>query len=134
MRISTTTSPLMPCAFTRRPTVNSKGAPCACAPLLVGVHHVDADTAAADTGDKRAQRGRGTSAATDHLAQVVGMDAYFDSPPTPTGHKLHPDIVGVVDNPADQMLNSVDDDRTHVRQLSAVGSDDSPPSTGVSAC
>jgi hypothetical protein len=71
------------------------------APLLVGVHHVDADTAATNTGDQRAQRGRGTSPSTDHLAQIVGMDMYFDSPPTPIGHELHPDIVRVVDDPAD---------------------------------
>src|SRR5262249_14898298 len=61
------------------------------------------------------------------------MDMYFDSPPTPVGHKLHPDIVRVVDDPADQMLNSVDDDGTHCAgQLSVVGSDCSPPSAGAS--
>jgi hypothetical protein len=41
------------------------------------------------------------------------MDVYFHSSPAPTGHHVHPDIVRVVDDPPDQMLNSVHDDGTH---------------------
>src|SRR6516165_12742289 len=117
-----------------------QGSSISSAPLPVGVHHVDADTAATDPGDECAQRGRGASPATDHLAQVVGMDMHFHSSPTPTGNQVDPNIVGVVDDPADQMLDSVNDDRTHrARQLSAdgwagsVGSGCSPPSAGASA-
>src|SRR6516165_10845136 len=107
------------------------------APLPVGVHHVDADTAATDPGDQCAQRGCGASPATDHLAQVVGVDVHFHGSPTPTGNQVDPNIVGVVDDPADQMLDSVNDDRTHrAGQLSvddSVGSGCSPPSAGASA-
>src|SRR5258708_4556086 len=120
----------MPCAFTTRPTTNSKAVP----GLLVGVHHVDADTAAADAGDQRAQRGRGTSPATDHLAQIVGVDMNFDSPPAPIGHQVHPDIVRVVHDPTYEMLNCIDYDRTHgVRQPSVVGSAGSSACAGASA-
>lgn len=57
VRISTTTSPVTPCDFTTRPTTSSMSG----APLLVGVHHVDADTAATDTGYQSAQCGSGAS-------------------------------------------------------------------------
>src|SRR6185312_13091666 len=104
-------------------------------------HHVDANTSATDTGDQRTQRGRGTPAATDHLAQIVWMNMDLDGASTPAGHHVHPDIVGVVDDPPDQVLDSVDDDGTHcARQLSsdaAAGSplsDCSAPSADVSAC
>src|ERR1700730_12795983 len=93
------------------------------APLLVGVHHVDADAAATDPGEQRAQRGRGAHAATHLLAEVVGMHMHLHRAPTPTGHHVDPDIVGIVDDPADQMLDSVDHDRAHAGQ----------PSVGASA-
>jgi hypothetical protein len=102
--------------------------------LLVGVHHVDADAAATDAGNQRAQRGRGASAATNDFAQIVGVHMNFDSPPAPTCHEVHPDIVRIVHDSADQMLNSVDDYRTHGDgQLSVVGSACSPPAAGASA-
>src|SRR5246127_1554613 len=104
------------------------------APLLVGVHHIDSDTATTDPGDQRAQGGRGAPAATDHLAEIVGMDVYLDGPATPAGHQINSDIVGVVDNAADQMLDGVDDDGTHRgRQLSVAGSACSLASAGSAA-
>src|SRR4051812_45245468 len=88
-------------------------------PLLVGVHHVDADPAAADAGHQRAQCGRGAAATTDDLAQVIGVHVDLNSAAASVGHHVDADIVGVVDDPADQMLDGVDDDRAHGRaQLS----------------
>src|SRR5579875_593421 len=138
VRTSTTTSPVMPCAFTTRPTVKSTKAPRGCASLLVGVHHVDADAAAADAGDQGAQRGRGASAPTDHLAQIVRMHVHLDGPTTPTGHQVNPHVVGVVDDSPDQVLDGVDDDTAHrAGQLSVAGSACSPPApawSGSAAC
>jgi hypothetical protein len=99
--------------FDHAPDCQLHGSSMGRAALLVGVHHIDSDTAATDSGDQRAQRGRGASAATDHLAEIIGMDVHLDGPATPAGHQVNSDIVGVVDNPADQMLNGVDDDGTH---------------------
>src|SRR6202012_1473543 len=111
-----------------------QGSSMSSAPLLVGVHHVDADTAATDAGDQRAQPGRRAAPGSDHLAQIVGVDVHFDGPPAAAVHHVHPNVIGVVDNPANQMLNGVNDDRTHfASQLSVVGSACSPPSAGVSA-
>ena len=72
--------------------------------LLVGVHDVDADAPSADAGDQRAQGGRGASAATDHLAQVVGVDVDLDGAPAPDGHHVHPDVLNLV-------LRAVGEDR-----------------------
>jgi hypothetical protein len=83
------------------------------APLLVGVHHIDSDAATTDSGHQRAQRRRGAPATTNHLAEIVGMDVHLDGPATSAGHQVNPDIVGVVDNPADQMFDGVDDNGTH---------------------
>jgi hypothetical protein len=102
------------------------------APLLVGVHHIDSDTATTDSGNQRAQGGRGAPAATDHLAEIVGMDVYLDGPSTPAGHQVDSDIVGVVDNAAHQMFDGVDDDGTHA-QLSVAGSACSLPSADGAA-
>src|SRR5436305_1767243 len=119
VRMSTTTSPVTPCALTTRPTVNSTQT----SPLLVGVHHVDTNATATDAGDQCAQRGRGTPAATDHLAEVFGMDMHFNGPATPAGHQIDTHIVGVVDDPADQVFDGVNDDGTHGGgQLSVAGS------------
>src|SRR5262249_59345888 len=84
VRISTTTSPVMPCALTTRPTTRSIG------PLLVGVHHVDADAAAADACDQRPQRGRGSSAPADHLSEIVGMHVHLIGAAAPAGHHVYP--------------------------------------------
>ena len=78
--------------------------------LLVGVHHVDADAPAADAGDQRAQRGRGATATADDLAEVVRMHVHLDGAAAAAGHHVDPDIVGVVHDPADQVLDGVDDD------------------------
>ena len=78
--------------------------------LLVSVHHVDADAPAADTGHQGAQRGRGATAAADHLAQIVRMHMHLDGAAAPVGHQVDPHIVGVVDDAANQMLDGVDDD------------------------
>src|SRR5581483_12169307 len=91
--------------------------------LLVGVHHIDSDAATTDSGDQRAQRGRGTPATADHLAEVVGVDVHLDRSAPPAGDQVDSHFVGVVDNPADQMLDGVDDDSTHGRrQLSGAAS------------
>src|SRR5258707_5236144 len=88
-------------------------------PLLVGVHHVDADAPATDAGDQRAQRGSGAATPADDLAEVIGVHVYLDSASAAAGHHVNTDIVRVVHDPADQVLNSVDDDRAHGRaQLS----------------
>ena len=67
----------MPCALTTRPTTRSMD------PLLVGVHHVDADAPAADAGDERAQRSRGAAAAADDLAEVFGVHVHLHGAATP---------------------------------------------------
>src|SRR5262249_61383593 len=84
VRISTTTSPVMPCALTTRPTTRS------IRPLLVGVHHVDTDAAAADTGDQRAHRGRGAATTPDDLAEIDGPHRHLDRPSSTTGHHVDP--------------------------------------------
>src|SRR5271167_675665 len=108
VRTSTTSSPLTPCALTTRPTTRSMTEV-----LLVGVHHIDPDAPAADAGDECAQRGRGAAAASDDLAEIVGMDMYLDRPPTAVGHHVDPNVVGIVHDSANQMLDRVDNDRAH---------------------
>lgn len=41
------------------------------------------------------------------------MNVDFDGAPPPTGYPVYPDIVRIVDDPTDQMLNSVNDDGAH---------------------
>lgn len=41
------------------------------------------------------------------------MNVDFDGAPPPTGYQVYPDIVRIVDDPTDQMLNSVNDDGAH---------------------
>jgi hypothetical protein len=79
-------------------------------PLPVGVHHVDADTPTADTGDQGAQRRRSATAATDDFSEIVGMHMHLDCPPAPVGHHVHPHIVWIVDDSADEVFDCVDDD------------------------
>src|SRR5579884_2176837 len=101
--------------------------------LLVGVHHVDANAAATDAGDQCPQRGRGAAPVADHLAQIVGVNMHFHSASAPIGHHGDPDIVGVVDDAAHQMLNRVDDDGIHrTNQFSDAASVCSPPSADCS--
>src|SRR4051794_4745409 len=100
--MSTTTSPVTPCALATRPTTSSIclvdslvvplpfgrvgpplawGVPPALQPagkLLVGVHHVDADATAADSGDQRAQCGSGPATPADDFAEVVGVHMHLD--------------------------------------------------------
>jgi hypothetical protein len=38
---------------------------------------------------------------------------YLDRSSTPARYQIDPDIIGVVDDSADQMLDGVDHDRTH---------------------
>ena len=38
------------------------------------------------------------------------MDVHLDGAPAAVGHHVHPDIVGIVHDPADQVLDGVDDD------------------------
>src|SRR6202022_3426785 len=109
--------------FDHAPDCQLHGSSMGRAALLVGVHHIDSDTAATDSGDQRAQRRRGAPPATDPLAEIFGMNVHLDGPATPAGHQVNSDLVGVVDDPADQMLDGVDDDGTHDwRQLSLAGS------------
>src|SRR4051794_11457345 len=107
VRISTTTSPVTPWALTTRPTTRSM------CPLLVGVHHVDADAPTADAGNQSAQRGRGSTTTADDLAEIVGVHVHLDGAAAAAGHHVDPDIVGVVHDPANQVLDGVDDDRAH---------------------
>src|SRR4029077_20141550 len=127
VRTSTTTSPPMPCALTTRPTTRSIGF--SRRELLVGVHHVDADAAAADARDQGAQSGGRATAAADHLAQVIGVDVDLDRAPTAVGHHVDADVIGVVDDPADQMFDGVDDDSAHSVAAASAGAD----SAGASA-
>src|SRR5271166_1847116 len=110
VRTSTTTSPVTPCALTTRPTTSSMSRL-----LSVGVHHIDADPPAADAGDQRPQCGGGAAAAVDDLAEIVGMDVHLDGAAPTVGHHVDADVVGVVDDPTHQMLNGVNNDRTHRR-------------------
>src|SRR5947208_6414280 len=104
--MSTTSSPVTPCALTTRPTVNSTPT----SPLLVGIHHVDAYAATTDAGDQRAQRSGGTATAADHLAKIFRVDVHFDGPAAAARHQVDAHIVGVVDDPAHQVFDSVNDD------------------------
>src|SRR5690349_14608373 len=125
VRISTTTSPVTPCALATRPTTRSIRA------LLVGVHHVDADAAAPAACDQRAQRGCGATAAADDLAEVVRVHVHLDGATATAGHHVDPDIVRIVHDAADQVLHGVNDDRAHGRgQLSVFSV---APSTVASA-
>src|SRR6185312_15972845 len=69
--------------------------------------------AAADAGDERAQRGRGAAPTANDLAEVVGVHMHLDGSATAARHHVDPDIVGVIHDPADQVLHGVNDDRAH---------------------
>src|SRR6185437_15464683 len=104
--------------------------------LLVGVHHVDADAAATNARDQRAQCGRGAATTADDLPEIVGVYVHLDGAAATTGHHVDPDIVGVVHDPADQVLDGVNDGRAHGRGQLSVDSADSAcsaASTGASA-
>src|SRR2546429_342676 len=127
--MSTTTSPVTPCALTTRPTTRSMR------PLLVGVHHVDADAPTTNAGDQRAQRGCGATTPADDLAEVVGVYMHLDGAAAAAGHHVDPHIVGVVHDPADKVLDGVDDDRAHGRGQLSVDSGEavaSAPSAAAS--
>src|SRR5206468_13047088 len=75
-----------------------------------------------DARDQRAQRGRGATATADDLAEIVGVHMHLDSAAAAAGHHVDPDIVGVVHDPANQVLDGVDDDRAHGRGQLSEGS------------
>ncbi|SKS87068.1 Uncharacterised protein [Mycobacteroides abscessus subsp. abscessus] len=93
--------------------------------LPVGVHHVDPDTAAAHARDQGTQGGGGTSAPTDHLSEIVGVDVNLYGAATTVRHQVNADIVGVIDDSSHQMLDCVDHNRTHLRSYSLAASADS---------
>src|SRR6266542_452826 len=74
---------------------------------LVHVDQVDADVAPAEGADDRTQRTRGAPAAADHLAQVVRVDPYLEHAPATEVARAHADIVGVIDDPLDQVLEGL---------------------------
>src|ERR1043165_5767226 len=102
--------------------------------LLVGVHHVDADTAPTDACDQGPQRSGGATAPADDLAQVVGMHVHLDRPPAAAGDHVDAYVVGIVHDAADQVLDGVDHDRTHCdAQLSLAASPAAASAAGASA-
>src|SRR5882757_8624389 len=99
--------------------------------LLVGVHHVDADATATDACDQGAQGSGGATAAADDLAEVLGVNVHLDSASAAVGHHVDANVVGVVDYPAHQVLDGVDDDSAHSATASAGAA--SAVSAGASA-
>ena len=88
--------------------------------LLVGVHHVDADSAPTDARDQGAQRGGGAAAAADDLAQVIGVHVHLDGPSTAAGDHVDAYVGGIVHDPADQVLQRVGQVKLEGRQLSLI--------------
>jgi hypothetical protein len=76
--------------------------------LPVGVHDVDADTPTTDTCYQSAQSSRSATPSADYLAEVLGVDVHLDRSSTPVGQQVDLDLIGIVDDPANQMLDGVD--------------------------
>src|SRR5688500_8316652 len=77
-------------------------------PPPVGVHEVDPRTAAAGEGrDDGAEGGRGAAVASDHLAEVVGVDPDLEDRAATQLLVADRDVVGVVDDAAHQVLESL---------------------------
>lgn len=80
------------------------------------------------------QRGGRAAAASDDLAQVIGVHVHLDGTTAAAGHYVDPDIIRVVDDPADQMmLYGVDDDAAHSAGASASASVASAASVSAAA-
>src|SRR5690349_23184048 len=101
--------------------------------LLVGVHHVDADSAPTDACDQGAQRGGRAAAPTDDLTQVIGVHVHLDGPPAAAGDHVDAYVVGIVHDAADQVLDGVDHDRTHCDAQLSLAASSAAASAGASA-
>src|SRR4051794_665231 len=108
VRTSTVTSPRRPCGLPIRPTTTSTWLSEGPSAASVDIHEVDPRAAGAGQGrDDGAERGGGAPAAADHLAEVVGVHADLQDRAAAELLVAHDDIVGVVDHPADQVLQRV---------------------------
>src|SRR5665811_59269 len=97
----------------------------------VDVDEVDPGTTlASQSADHRAQRSRRATAATDDLAQILGVHTDLKDGTVSKLLVLHGDVVGVVDDAADQVLECVSQ---HGVQAPAVSELPSVLSTGVSS-
>src|SRR4051812_34816647 len=108
VRTSTVTSPRRPCGLPIRPTTTSTWLSEGPSAASVDIHEVDPRAAGAGQGrDDGAERGGGAPAAADHLAEVVGVHADLQDRAAAELLVAHDDVVGVVDHPADQVLQRV---------------------------
>src|SRR5436189_6457933 len=74
----------------------------------VDVHEVDPrSTTSGERADHGAEGGRRTATATDHLAEVRGVHADLEDRPAAQLLVAHGDLVGVLHDPADQVLEGI---------------------------
>src|SRR3954452_12538304 len=105
---STKTSPRTPRAGPMRPTTtNSPGSSATAGSATVDVDHVDANALAPDAGDHLAQRLRGAAVATDDAAEVLRVAPDLQPLPAPVVDHVHPDVVRVVHDPANEVLEGL---------------------------
>src|SRR4051794_31902377 len=71
---------------------------------LVDVDEIDPDAAPTQRGHDRAQCFRGASGATDHLAEVIRMDAHLEDLTATKGAQVDLDLVGMVDDAANEVV------------------------------
>src|SRR4051794_12785369 len=108
VRTSTVTSPRRPWGLPIRPTTTSTWLSEGPSAASVDIHEVDPRAAGAGQGrDHCSERGGGAPAAADHLAEVVGVHADLQDRAAAELLVAHDDVVGVVDHPADQVLQRV---------------------------
>src|SRR6185312_5652091 len=98
----------LPTRPTTTSTVLSEGASDGPSAASVDIHEVDPRAAAArQRRDDGAEGGGGAPAAADHLAEVVGVHPDLEDRAATELLVAHDDVVGVVDHPADQVLQRV---------------------------
>src|SRR6185436_9106731 len=87
----------------------------------VDIHEVDPSaTLAGQRRDHGAERGGGAPAAADHLAEVIGVHPDLEDRAATQLLVAHDDVVGVVDHPADQVLQRVGQPSALSAEASAV--------------
>src|SRR6476661_358273 len=86
----------------------------------VDVHEVDASPATTgERADHGAEGGRRTATATDHLAEVRRVHAHLEDRPAAQLLVAHGDVVGVLHDPADQVLECLGEHRDQASPCSA---------------
>ncbi len=86
----------------------------------IGVDDVDPDTTPTDSRHHGPQRGGRTAAATDDLAEIIGVNPDLQRAATTPGGQIDPDILVVFDNAPDQMFQGVGE-HTHLASAAAAG-------------